>query len=208
MPSQIRSGLSARLALAAAGKYRCACDGHPFYKSDCERQDVILITISQARTVLTVVRDECVQPPLTLWPTLRTCIYGPAPVLCTHGRSLCSPQAGRYREHFTWSLRSINGRPRLAALRNCGKRSPLLPSGNSRLMIRWSRMPNWSSNASRATGRPGRNLCAATPDASITFVIGLREMERRPRTSRRTSSCAYTRLWAATVQLTVASQHG
>jgi hypothetical protein len=137
------------------------------------------------------------------------CISAPSSVLCTHyGCSLCCPQACRNREHFTWSLRSFNGRPRLAALRNCGKRSPLHRSGNSRLMIRWSRMPNWSSNASRATGRPGRNLCAVIPAASITFVIGLLVMGRTPRTSRKRSSCACTKLWAATVRLTAASQLG
>ena len=51
-PSQIRGGRSARFALATAGKYRFACDGHPFYQSNCEREDVIVITISQARKAL------------------------------------------------------------------------------------------------------------------------------------------------------------
>src|SRR4029077_5192910 len=27
-----------------AGKYRFACDGHPFYQSNCAREDVIVIT--------------------------------------------------------------------------------------------------------------------------------------------------------------------
>src|SRR5882724_2539216 len=44
-------------------------------------------------------------------------------------------------------------------------------------MIRWSRMPNWSSNASRATGRPGRNLCVATRAASLTSATGSTESE-------------------------------
>jgi hypothetical protein len=140
---------------------------------------------------------------------LPTCIYAFTSVLCTHyGCSRCCPQPSRDREHFTWSLRFINGRPRLAALPICGKRSPLHRNGNSRLMIRWSRMPNWSSNASRATARPGRNLCAATPAASITFVIGLQAMALTPRTFRRRSSFGYIRLSAATVRLTAALQLG
>jgi hypothetical protein len=51
-PSQIRGGRSARLALATAGKYRFARDGHPFHQSNCAREDVIVITISQARNAL------------------------------------------------------------------------------------------------------------------------------------------------------------
>jgi len=38
-------------------------------------------------------------------------------------------------------------------------------------------MPNWSSNASRATGRPGRNLCVGTAGAFLTFATGSRETE-------------------------------
>ena len=60
---------------------------------------------------------------------------------------------------------------------------------DSRLMRRWSRMPNWSSNASRETVQPGRSLYAATRAASSTFVTGLRGMERKPRICRR--KCSY-----------------
>jgi hypothetical protein len=53
-PIQIRSGRSARLALVAADKYGFAYDGHPFFQSSCEREDVIVITIPQGRKVSTV----------------------------------------------------------------------------------------------------------------------------------------------------------
>ena len=43
-------------------------------------------------------------------------------------------------------------------------------------MRRWSRMPNWSSNASRETVQPGRSLYAVTRAASSTFVTGLPAM--------------------------------
>ena len=59
-------------------------------------------------------------------------------------------------------------------------------------MKRWSRMPNWSSNASKATVRPGRSLCAVIRAVSSIFAIGLRATARKRRTCRRTYSCGYT----------------
>ena len=87
-PIQIRSGRSARLALAAAGKYGFACDGHPFYQSYSEREDVIVVTISQERKASTVAiagwshRSHLVTPRLPRY-------YAP-----TVARSVAHRQAG------------------------------------------------------------------------------------------------------------------
>jgi len=75
-------------------------------------------------------------------------------------------------------------------------------------MIRWSRMPNWSSNASRATVRPGRNLCAVTRAASLTSATGSQETELNPRTCRRMFSSVCTAHWEVIVRPMAVSLHG
>jgi hypothetical protein len=79
---------------------------------------------------------------------------------------------------------------------------------DSRLILRWSRMPNWSSNASREMAPPGRSLYASTRAESSTSAIGSPAIEPKPRIWRRTSSSGFTELWAATVQFTAALQLG
>src|SRR6202158_928317 len=45
-------------------------------------------------------------------------------------------------------------------------------------MIRWSRTPNWSSNASREITQPGRNLCAGIRDAYSIFATWMTRVTR------------------------------
>jgi len=79
---------------------------------------------------------------------------------------------------------------------------------DSRLIVRWSRMPNWSSNASRETALPGRSLCVATRVAYSTSVTGSPATERKPKTCRRMCSSACTGHWEVTGRRTVDLQPG
>src|SRR6266436_4427400 len=69
------------------------------------------------------------------------------------------------REHFRCILRSIHWQAEKPTCGYCPSRC--LEDGAEEA---WSRMPNWSSNVSRAKARPGRNLCAATRTAYSTFA--------------------------------------
>src|SRR5713226_1152879 len=84
---------------------------------------------------------------------------------------------GTFREHFTFHSWQAEMDCQTAFEREADSQTRLAPQQVMRLMIRWSRMPNWSSNASRATGRPGRNLCVAIPGASLTSATGSPETE-------------------------------
>src|SRR5947208_14502993 len=115
---------------------------------------------------------------------------------------------GTFREHFTFHSWQAEMDCQTAFEREADSQTRLAPQQVMRLTIRWSRMPNWSSNASRATGRPGRNLCVAIPGASLTSATASPETERNPRTWRKMFSCECTGLWAAIVRPMADSQPG
>ena len=115
---------------------------------------------------------------------------------------------GTFREHFTFHSWQAEMDCQTAFEREADSQTRLAPQQVMRLMIRWSRMPNWSSNASRATGRPGRNLCVAIRAASLTFATGSPETARNPRICRRTCSCGSTAHWGAIVRPMAVSQLG
>src|SRR5229473_562697 len=115
---------------------------------------------------------------------------------------------GTFREHFTFHSWQAEMDCQTAFEREADSQMRLAQQQVMRLMIRWSRMPNWSSNASRATGRPGRNLCVAIRAASLTFATGSRETGRNRRTCRRMSSSGFTAHWEAIVLPMAVSQLG
>src|SRR6266853_2816267 len=125
----------------------------------------------------------------------------------TVGRQGLIPR-GTFREHFTFHSWQAEMDCQTAFEGEADAQTRIAPQQVMRLMIRWSRMPNWSSNASRATGRPGRNLCVVIPGASLTFATGSRETERNPRTCRRMFSSVCTGLWEVTVRPMADSQLG
>ena len=79
---------------------------------------------------------------------------------------------------------------------------------DSRLILRWSRMPNWSSNASREMALPGRSLCVATRAAYSISATGSPAIAPKPRTCRRTCSFGFTGRLAAIVRRTADLQLG
>ena len=126
--------------------------------------------------------------------------------------------AGRRSRPRGQSMGHSRGRSKGARGNNGSRRTCRPASGRSgafrqafedaRLIFRWSRMPNWSSNASREMAPPGRSLYASTRAESSTSAIGSPAIEPKPRIWRRTSSSGFTELWAATVQFTAALQLG
>src|SRR5260370_18810931 len=106
---------------------------------------------------------------------------------------------GTFREHFTLHSWPAEMDCHTDFEKEADSQTRLAPQQVMRLMIRWSRMPNWSSNASRATGRPGRNLCVGIPGASLTSATGSPETERNPRTCRRMFSSGCIALCAVIV---------
>src|SRR5882762_3595678 len=115
---------------------------------------------------------------------------------------------GTFREHFTFHSWQAEMDCQTAFEREADSQTRLAPQQVMRLMIRWSRMPNWSSNASRATGRPGRNLCVGTAGAFLIFTTGSRETARTPRTCRRMFFCGFTAHWEVIAQPMAVSQPG
>src|SRR6266403_5018955 len=115
---------------------------------------------------------------------------------------------GTFREHFTFHSWQAEMDCQTAFEREADSQTRLAPQQVMRLKIRWSRMPNWSSNASRATGRPGRNLCVATAGASLTSATGSRGTARNPRICRKMFSSGYTELWEVIVRPMAVSQPG
>ena len=79
---------------------------------------------------------------------------------------------------------------------------------DSRLILRWSRMPNWSSNASREMALPGRSLCVVIRAAYSISATGSPAIAPKPKTCRRMFSFGFTGPWQVIVRRTAALQLG
>ena len=79
---------------------------------------------------------------------------------------------------------------------------------DSRLILRWSRMPNWSSNASREMALPGRSLFVVTRAAYSISATGSPAIALKPRICRRKFSFGFTGRLAAIVRRTADLQRG
>jgi len=152
-------------------------------------------------------------------------------VLEGSGRVRCAPNGssvpnsiqGTIREHF--AFHTVAGRIQYPRGRSMGPRhrvcrcfsspatiftgvAPREALVDSRLILRWSRMPNWSSNASREMAPPGRSLCVATRAAYSTSVTGSPAIAPRPRTCHRKCSFGFTERLAVIVRRTADLQLG
>ena len=147
------------------------------------------------------------------------------------GRVRCAPNGssvpifaqGTIWEHFTFH--TVAGRTEYSKGRSMGCKhrvcrcipdpatiftgvAPREALMDSRLILRWSRMPNWSSNASREMALPGRSLCVATRAAYSISVTGSPAIALKPRTCRRKFSFGFTGPLAVIVRHTADLQRG
>ena len=140
-----------------------------------------------------------------------------------NGSSVPNSVQGTIRKHFTFH--TMAGRTQYSKGRSMGPRhrvcrcfsSPatifagVVPREalvDSRLILRWSRMPNWSSNASREMALPGRSLCVATRAAYSISVTDSPAIAAKPRICRRMCSFGFTGRLAAIVRRTADLQLG
>jgi hypothetical protein len=140
-----------------------------------------------------------------------------------NGSSVSNSVQGTIWKHFTFHtmagrIQYSEGRsmgPRHRICRCCSNPATIFTGiaprealVDSRLILRWSRMPNWSSNASREMALPGRSLCVATRAAYSISAIGSPAIAPKPRTCRRKFSFGFTGRLAVIVRRTADLQPG